>query len=50
LQTVFNLAGASEGFLVKVNPAGAVAYSTYINGTAYTQATGIAIDNAGEVS
>ena len=49
LQTTFNVAGASQGFLVKVNPAGAVAYSTYINGTAYTQATGVAIDSAGEV-
>jgi hypothetical protein len=49
MQTIFNPAGASQGFLVKVNPAGAVAYSTYINGTAYTQATGIAIDSAGEV-
>ena len=33
LQTTFSPAGASQGFLVKVNPAGAVAYSTYINGT-----------------
>jgi uncharacterized protein (TIGR03437 family) len=49
LQTSFNAAGASQGFLVKVNPAGAVAYSTYINGTAYTQATGVAIDSAGDV-
>jgi len=49
LQTTFNTAGASQGFLVKVNPAGAVAYSTYINGTAYTQVTGIAIDSAEEI-
>jgi len=49
LETTFNLAGASQGFLVKVNPAGAVTYSTYINGTAYTQATGIAIDSAGDI-
>jgi uncharacterized protein (TIGR03437 family) len=49
LQTTFSTAGASQGFLVKVNPAGAVVYSTYINGTTYTQATGIAIGSAGEV-
>lgn len=49
LQTTFNTAGASQGFLVKVSPAGAVAYSTYISGPVYTQATGVAIDNAGEV-
>jgi uncharacterized protein (TIGR03437 family) len=48
-ETTFNTAGESQGFLVKVNPAGAVTYATYINGTAYTQATGIAIDSAGEV-
>src|ERR1700677_774729 len=49
LETTFSSAGASQGFLVKVNPAGAVVYSTYINGTTYTQPTGIAIDSAGEV-
>ncbi len=49
LQTTFSNAGASQGFLAKVNPAGAVVYSTYINGTAYTQVTGIAIGSAGEV-
>jgi uncharacterized protein (TIGR03437 family) len=49
MQTTFNTAGASQGFLVKVDPAGAVVYSTFINGTAYTTATGIAIDSAGDV-
>jgi len=49
LETTFNEAGASQGFLVKVNPAGTVAYSTYINGTAFTTLTGIAIDGAGEI-
>jgi uncharacterized protein (TIGR03437 family) len=49
LQPTFNDHSASQGFLVKANPAGAVVYSTYINGTTYTQATGIAIGNAGEV-
>ena len=49
LQTTFSAAGASQGFLVKVSPAGAVMYSTYINGTTFTTVTGIAIDGAGEV-
>jgi uncharacterized protein (TIGR03437 family) len=49
LETTFNMAGASQGFLVKVNPAGAVVYSTYINGTAFTTVSGIAIDGAGEI-
>jgi hypothetical protein len=35
-ETAFDTAGASQGFLVKVNPAGAVVYASYINGTAYT--------------
>jgi uncharacterized protein (TIGR03437 family) len=48
-ETTFNMAGASQGFLLKVNPAGAVVYATFINGTAYTQLTGIALDAAGEV-
>ena len=37
LQPAFSPQGASQGFLVKVNPAGAVVYSTYINGTTFTQ-------------
>jgi uncharacterized protein (TIGR03437 family) len=50
LQPTFNPQGASQAFLVKVNPAGAVVYSTYINGdAAFTQGTGIAIGSAGEV-
>jgi uncharacterized protein (TIGR03437 family) len=49
LETTFNIAGASQGFLVKVGPAGAVVYSSYINGTAFTTVTGIAIDGAGEI-
>lgn len=50
LQPTFNPQGASQAFLVKVNPAGAVVYSTYINGDAsFTQGTGIAIGSAGEV-
>jgi uncharacterized protein (TIGR03437 family) len=50
LQPTFNPQGASQAFLVKVNPAGAVVYSTYINGDAsFTEGTGIAIGSAGEV-
>src|ERR1017187_1516740 len=49
LQTTYFGGGQNQGFLVKVNPAGAIIYSTFINGTAYIQITGIAIDGAGEV-
>ncbi len=49
MDPTFNIAGASQGFLVKVNPAGVVVYSSYLNGTAYTQLTGIAIDSTGDV-
>jgi uncharacterized protein (TIGR03437 family) len=48
-ETTFNTAGASQGFLAKVNPAGAVVYSSFINGTAFTTLTGIAMDGAGEI-
>ncbi len=48
-ETTFDMAGASQGFLLKVNPAGAVVYATYINGKAYTQVTGMALGKAGEV-
>ena len=48
-QSTMNPRGASQGFLVKVNPAGAVVYSSYINGTAFTTITGIAIDKGGQV-
>ena len=49
LQGTYVGGGQNQGFLVKVNPAGAVVYSTFINGTASTEVTGIAIDGAGEV-
>jgi uncharacterized protein (TIGR03437 family) len=50
LQPTFNPQGASQAFLVKVNPAGAIVYSSYINDDAsFTQGTGIAIGSAGEV-
>jgi uncharacterized protein (TIGR03437 family) len=43
--------GQSQGFLVKVNPAGSIAYSTFINGpqSSLTQITGIAVDGSGDV-
>lgn len=40
---------AFQGFLVKLNPAGAVAYSTFLGGTVSTRGTGIAVNTAGEV-
>jgi uncharacterized protein (TIGR03437 family) len=49
LQSTYVGGGQNQGFLVKVNPAGTVVYSTFINGTAMTEVTGIAIDGAGEV-
>ncbi len=48
-QTTFDFRGASQGFLVKLNPAGTVVYSSFINGPAFTQVTNIALDPAGEV-
>ena len=49
LQSVYNQAGASQGFLVRVSPAGAVVNATYINGTSFTQVTGIALGKTGEI-
>ncbi len=49
MQTTFNQLGASQGFLVKVNAAGTVAYASFLNGPVFTQATGIALGKAGEV-
>jgi uncharacterized protein (TIGR03437 family) len=49
LQPTYIGGGQNQGFLVKVNQAGAVVYSTFVNGTGYMQITGIAIDSAGEV-
>ena len=49
LQTTFDIIDASQGFLVKVNPAGTVVYSTFINGTVFTTVTGIALDSSGDV-
>src|SRR5471030_1835690 len=49
LQPTYIGGGQNQGFLVKVNPAGAVVYSTFVNGPAFMRITGIAIDSAGEV-
>src|SRR5438874_2712414 len=35
--------GGPQGFLVKVNPSGALVYSTFIGGTASTQITGMVL-------
>jgi uncharacterized protein (TIGR03437 family) len=40
--------GASQGFFAKLNPAGALVYSTFLNGPA-TSVTGVALDGAGDV-
>jgi uncharacterized protein (TIGR03437 family) len=40
---------AFQGFLVKLNPAGAVVYGTFLGGTVSTRGTGIAVNTAGEV-
>ena len=39
--------GGTQGFLVKVDPAGSVVYSTFINGA--TEVNGVALDTAGDV-
>jgi uncharacterized protein (TIGR03437 family) len=49
LQPTYFGGGQNQGFLVKVNPAGAIVYSTFINGTLFIQITGIAIAGAGEI-
>ena len=41
--------GGTQGFLVKVNPAGSLVYSTFISGTSSTQITGIALDSGSDV-
>jgi uncharacterized protein (TIGR03437 family) len=49
LQPSYMGGGQNQGFLVKVNAAGSVTYATFINGPAFTQITGIALDNSGAV-
>ena len=39
--------GGNQGFLAKVNPAGSLVYSTFINGA--TEVTGIVLDGAGDI-
>jgi uncharacterized protein (TIGR03437 family) len=48
-EPAFSTEGATQGFLVKVNPSGTLVYSSFINGTVNTLLTGIAIDTAGEI-
>ncbi|HLX44891.1 MAG TPA: SBBP repeat-containing protein [Bryobacteraceae bacterium] len=43
--------GASDGFVAKINAAGnALAYSTYLGGSGFDQANGIAVDATGNAS
>ena len=44
-----NLSHPSDGFYVKLSPAGQLLYGTYIGGNAYEYTTGIAVDTAGNV-
>ena len=39
--------GSSDAFVTKLNPQGLLVYSTYLGGTAFDQARGIAVDAAG---
>jgi uncharacterized protein (TIGR03437 family) len=50
-QTTFPGGGTGESFLAKLNPAGTVTYSSYINGVlgSFTQITGMTLDSAGEL-
>ncbi len=41
------LSGASDAFVTKLSPAGAIAYSTYLGGGATEQGYGIAVDSGG---
>ena len=49
LQAANPLPGQLQGFVAKLNPAGAVAYATYIPSLQIAQMTGIALSGAGEV-
>jgi len=49
LQSPYIGGGQNQGFLAKVNPAGSLAYATFINGTVSTQITGMALDGSGDV-
>lgn len=41
--------GPQNVFVAKLNPAGALVYSTYLGGSAYEQGLGIAVDSSGNV-
>jgi len=49
LETTNPTPGQQQGFLVKVNPDGAIAYSTYLTSPLYPQMTGIALASGGEL-
>jgi uncharacterized protein (TIGR03437 family) len=49
LQSTYQGSPQYQGFLVKVDPSGATANATYINGTSFTQITGIALDRTGAI-
>ncbi len=48
-QTGFNPLGASQGFLAKISPSGAVVYASFIGGPTFTTVSGIALGKGGEV-
>ena len=51
-QTTNNGGGTQEGFLTKLNPSGAISYSTFLNGPstiAGANITGVTLDSAGDV-
>jgi uncharacterized protein (TIGR03437 family) len=49
LQAANPAPGQLQGFVAKLNPAGAIAYATYVPSLLVTQMTGIALGSAGEV-
>jgi hypothetical protein len=49
LQAANPAPGQLQGFVAKLNPAGAVTYATYVPSLLVTQMTGIALGSAGEV-
>jgi hypothetical protein len=40
--------GSTDAFVTKLDPAGALAYSTYLGGSGYDSGNGIALDSAGD--
>jgi hypothetical protein len=47
-QTTFGGTGAGDGFVTKLDPQGALVYSTYLGGSADADASGIAVDSSGD--